>query len=64
MKVANLKKLRRQRNLTQTALAGKVGCTQAYIVLLERGRRNPTLAVLQKLAKALKVTIAELLGEA
>jgi transcriptional regulator with XRE-family HTH domain len=56
-----LKRLRTQRQLNQADLAKKVGVTQAYIAMLERGAfKNPTLDVLQKLAKALKVTVAEL----
>ena len=56
-----LKTLRRQRGLNQTALAKKVGITQAYIAMLEKGEKvNPTLAMLQRLARALKVRVAEL----
>ncbi len=55
-----LKQLRTQRGVTQVALAKKVRVTQAYIALLEKGRENPTLDVLEKLAKALKTTVAEL----
>ena len=56
----NIKKLRLERNLNQIALAKRTGVTQPYIVALEKGRENPTLATLEKLAKALKVTVAEL----
>jgi transcriptional regulator with XRE-family HTH domain len=57
----NVKTLRRQRKLNQTALAKRVGVTQAYIAMLEKGSNvNPTLRMLAKLAKALKVTVAEL----
>jgi len=55
-----LKQLRMQRRLTQVAVAKKVRVTQAYIALLEKGKQNPTLDVLERLAKALKVTVAEL----
>ena len=55
-----LKQLRTQREMTQVTLAKKVRVTQAYIALLEKGRENPTLDVLEKLAKALKVTVAKL----
>jgi transcriptional regulator with XRE-family HTH domain len=56
-----LKQLRTQRGVTQVTLAKKVRVTQAYIALLEKGRENPTLDVLEKLAKALKVKVTELL---
>jgi transcriptional regulator with XRE-family HTH domain len=56
-----VKMLRRQRGLIQTELAKRVGVTQAYIAMLEKGHKvNPTLALLTKLAKALKITVAEL----
>jgi transcriptional regulator with XRE-family HTH domain len=56
-----LKQLRTQRGVTQVTLAKKVRVTQAYIALLEKGRENPTLDVLEKLAKALTVKVTELL---
>ena len=58
----NVKALRRQRELNQTDLAKRVGVSQAYIAMLEKGTNvNPTLALLTKLARALKVTVTELL---
>jgi transcriptional regulator with XRE-family HTH domain len=57
----NVKRLRTQRGLTQMELAKKTKVTQAFIAQLETGAEdNPTLATLRRLAKALKVTIAEL----
>jgi len=57
----NLKALRTARGLTQTALAKKMKIKQAYIAQLETGvENNPTLGTLQRLAKALKVTVGEL----
>jgi len=56
-----LKTLRTQRGLSQEVLAKRVKVTQPYITMLESGAfRNPTLDVLHRLAKALKVTVAEL----
>ena len=57
-----LKRLREARGLTQQALADKAKVTDAYIAMLETGvRTNPTIDTLKKLAKALKVPVAELL---
>ena len=57
----NVRMLRRRGKLDQTELATRVGITQAYIAMLEKGSNvNPTLALLMKLAKALKVSVAEL----
>ena len=59
----NVKTLRRQRGYNQTELAKRVGVTQAYIAMLEKGDKvNPTLALLTKLAKALKVRVGELVA--
>lgn len=58
-----IKKLREEKGLSQKALAERVGVTDAYITMLETGvRKNPSLAVLQRLAKALAVPVTELLG--
>lgn len=54
--------LRRDRGLSQAALAAKAGVTDAYIAQLETGKKkNPSLDVLKRLAKALGVPVAELL---
>jgi putative transcriptional regulator len=56
-------RLRKQQHMTLLELARRVGVTEAYMSMLESGaRKNPSLATLKKLAKALKVTLAELVG--
>ncbi|HZF03662.1 MAG TPA: helix-turn-helix transcriptional regulator [Patescibacteria group bacterium] len=55
-----LRKLRETRGITQEALAKKVGVSRAYLSRLEMGRHDPPLSRLRKLAKALKVSVAEL----
>ena len=56
-----IKQRRTQLGLSQRALAKQVGVSDAYITQLEtRERINPSLHVLKKLAKALKVTVAAL----
>jgi len=55
-----LKKLRAARRMTQEALAEKAGISRTYIARLELGQQDPTLGILRKLAKALKVTVGEL----
>lgn len=58
-----IKKLRMEKGLSQKALAKRIGVTDAYITMLETGvRKNPSLAVLRRLAKALGVPVTELLG--
>ena len=59
-----LKSLREQRELSQRDLAKRAKVTQAYIALLDGGnKKNPSLAVLTRLAKALGVSVTELLLE-
>jgi transcriptional regulator with XRE-family HTH domain len=58
-----LKTRRKEQELTQRALATKAKTTAGYIAMLETGRkRNFSLAVLQRLAKAWRVPVTELLG--
>jgi transcriptional regulator with XRE-family HTH domain len=55
-------KLREQQGLTQRDLASKAKVTAAYVAMIETGaRKNPSLAILQRLAKALGVPVAALL---
>ena len=57
-----LRKLREASGLTQEQLAKKVGVSQGYLAHLESGgRTNPSLALIRRLAKALKVKVGELL---
>ena len=50
-----------KRKLTQVALAKKVGVHQVTIARIETGERNPSMDLLQRLAKALKVKVGRLL---
>jgi len=55
-----LKRLRADRKISQAGLAEKSGVSREYIARLELGQQDPSLGTLQKLAKALKVTVGEL----
>jgi len=57
---AHLRKIRREQNLTQEALADKAGMHFTYVGQIERGVRNPSLINLHKLAKALHITAGKL----
>ena len=46
----------------QAALAKRAKITREYVNKLEAGRYDPTVGVLQRLAKALGVPVTELLG--
>jgi len=51
--VNNLRKIREALNISQTALAELVGCSQGAIGHYEAGRRTPSLFVCRELVKAL-----------
>jgi DNA-binding XRE family transcriptional regulator len=53
---------RRHRGVSVKALAEKTGLAQPYISQVETGRRDGTVATLRKVAKALGVTIDDLVG--
>jgi transcriptional regulator with XRE-family HTH domain len=56
----NVQQARRERGLSQEELADRAGVHQTYLSGVERGRRNPTVTVLQKIAEALGLDIADL----
>ena len=53
-----LKKLRAQRGLTQTALASQAGISREYVRKLEAGLSDPTVGLLDRIAKVLSVPVA------
>jgi transcriptional regulator with XRE-family HTH domain len=57
----HLRELRLARKLTQEELADLAGMHFTYIGQIERGKRNPSLINLEKIAKALKVNAGTLL---
>ncbi|CAA2142198.1 helix-turn-helix domain-containing protein [Hyphomicrobium sp. ghe19] len=59
----NLKKFREERGFSQEAFADLCGLHRTYISGIERGVRNPTVLIVEKIAKALKISAAELLQE-
>lgn len=60
-KLANtLKTLRARRRVTQADLANKADLSRGYLIRLEQGKQDPTLGVLRRLAKALKVPLTRL----
>jgi transcriptional regulator with XRE-family HTH domain len=56
-----VRELRHKRGLTsQISLANKAGIDRTYIGGIERGERNVALINIEKIAKALDVTLEEL----
>jgi len=51
---------RLKQSLSQEELAAKAGVHRTYIGMIERGEKNITLTNIEKIAKALGLTISEL----
>ncbi len=54
--------LRHDQGLSQEELADRAGLHRTYVSGVERGVRNPTLTVIDRLARALGVTVAVLVA--
>lgn len=57
----NIKHIRTKKNMTQGDICRSLDLDRGYVSSLENGKRNPTLAMIQKIATALNVSIDELL---
>jgi transcriptional regulator with XRE-family HTH domain len=57
----NLKMARAKKKLSQGALARLLEVDKGYISNIENGKKNPTLATIQRLADALGVSADELI---
>lgn len=55
-----LRQWRERRGLSVRGLAAKAGVSYVTIVRIETGRLSPTVAMLEKLARALGVTLRDL----
>jgi transcriptional regulator with XRE-family HTH domain len=59
----NVRRLRQQKGLTQEELAFAAEIDLTYVGGIERGRRNPSLMVMARIAEALSVPLQKLLAE-
>lgn len=59
---ARVRQLRRAKGLSQQALAGD-GISPGYVSLIESGKRTPSPATVERLARRLGVSVSELVGE-
>lgn len=57
----NVRRLREENGWSQEDYADRVGIHRTYVSDIERGRRNPTVSVVEKLAKPLGVASGRLL---
>jgi putative transcriptional regulator len=56
-----LRRLRRQKGLSQAALAERADLSREYVNKIEAGKYDPPLSTINAMAKALRVRLARLL---
>jgi transcriptional regulator with XRE-family HTH domain len=56
-----IKKIRKEKELTQLKLAEKAGIAQSFLSNIENGLQSPSLKNLEKISKALEIPIKDLL---
>lgn len=57
----NLKRIRIEKGISQNKIARILGIDRAFISNIENGKTNPTLATIAKIAKAIRVSVGELM---
>jgi len=57
----NIRKMRLAQNMTQGDLCKKMLIDVGYLSNLEQGKKNPTLATIERIAKVLGVSVDELM---
>ena len=55
-----IKKLRKDLNITQEEFAYKIGISRTHTGHIEQGRKSPSFKVLEKMAKTLRVKVKDL----
>ncbi len=58
---ANIKKIRVRKKMSQGDICRKLNMDRSYMSAIESGKKNITLAVLEKLARALDTSVSELM---
>lgn len=56
----HVKKLRQQTGMSQETFADKCGLDRTYVSGIERGVRNPTLEVIEVIARGLEIELTHL----
>ena len=57
----NLKRIRTEKGITQGDIARALEMDKSFVSNIENGKTNPTLATIAKLAKAIGVSVGELM---
>ena len=60
----NVQRIRREKGWSQEELADQAGLHRTYVSGVERGIRNPTITIVEKLALALGVSTGTLIDKA
>lgn len=56
----NIEKIRREKDLSQEEVAHRADIHQTYLSGVETGKRNPSILVVERIAKALGVEVSEI----
>ncbi len=59
----NIRRIRRERGLSQEELASLVSINRNYVGMIERQENSPTVAMVERIAKALRIEPARLFEE-
>lgn len=59
----NIKRVRKEKKMTQKDLGEIVGISNTYLSDIEIGRTNPSIKTLKRIAKGLDVSYVELLKD-
>jgi len=57
----NLKRIRTKKGISQGDIVKTLGMPKSFVSSIENGKTNPTLATIAKLAKAIGVSVGELM---
>lgn len=57
----NIRRYRKEKNMTQKDLGDYIGISNTYLSDLEVGRTNPSIKTLKKIAAALEISYIDLL---
>lgn len=55
--------IRHKNGMSQEDLAGKAEMDRSYLSELENGHKNPSFLMLERIAKAMKVKVSDLIPE-
>ena len=56
----NIQRIRREKDLSQEEAAHRADIHQTYLSGVETGKRNPSILVVERIAKALGVDVSEI----